>query len=583
MIAYRWKTWLVGLLMMVLTGCAEDFWGKKKVTTRPSGTIADRAALKDSGRSLSFEGTIGSIAYVEGARFMRVRGYGLVWGLNGQGSKFCPPAIRDRLLRDIRRFRLAHPHISRNLTAEELIDSTDTAVVEVTGDIPAGAAEGSEFDITISAATVSPDTRSLAGGYLLPCELQIYRESAPGEVVEGQTHAKGRGPVFLNPFSESGGGAAGTSQLEGRVLGGGLNTQNRRISLSTAVSSYATVRQAADAINRRFTADTKVADATSPNHIELRVPEEMRGKEARFIELIMHLPLSPIATVREARTKVLTGELARAATPPEDAALSLEGIGPSVIPALRELYTQPRKQTSYYAARTGVRLGDAPAVRVIARHATDPKSPFRMQAIRELGECRKNLQAGGVLQELLKEGDPQVRIRAYEALRTADAQSMVSTSVGKDPGNFLLDVLPSEGPPLIYARRTTVRRIALIGADQMVIRTPLFYSKPGKEVTLAASADDKFVTLVRKDAGNVIGEFKVPLSAVLLTRFLGDDPRPGPDKKPMGLGLDYSVVLDVLHSLCQSGALNARLEWEQQSIEDLVGPLRPMGRPESEL
>jgi flagellar basal body P-ring protein FlgI len=582
MMANRWKTWVVGLLMITLPGCGKDFWGKK-ATTRPSGTLSDRSALQDSGRSVSLEGTIGSMAYVEGARFMRVRGYGLVWGLNGRGSKSCPAAIRERILRDVRRFRLAHPHMERNLTAEQLVDSMDTAVVEVTGDIPAGVAEGSEFDITVSAASVSPDARSLAGGYLLPCELQIYRESAPGDVVEGQTHAKGRGPVFLNPFSEAGGSAAGASQLEGRVLGGGLNTKSRRLSLNTMVPSYAKVRQATDAINRRFTAEPKVADATSPSHIELRIPPEMRGKEARFVELIMHLPLSPVSSAREARTKVLAGELARAAAPPEDAALSLEGIGPSVIPVLQDLYTHPRKQTNYYAARTGLRLGDAPALQVVAKHAKDPKSPFRTQAIRELGECRRSPQASAALQDLLKDGDPQIRIRAYEALRTADAKSMISAAVGKEPGNFVLDVLPSEGPPLIYARRTTVRRIALIGADQMAIRTPLFYSKPGKEVTLSASAADKFITLVRKDAGNVIGEFKVPLDPVLLTRFLGDDPRTGQDKKPIGLGLDYAVVLDVLHNLCQSGALNARLEWEQQSVEDLFGPLRPMGRPESEL
>jgi len=64
---------------------------------------------------------------------------------------------------------------------------------------------------------------------------------------------------------------------------------------------------------------------------------------------------------------------------------------------------------------------------------------------------------------------------------------------------------------------------------------------------------------------------------------MGDDPRQGVDKKPLGLGLDYAVVLDVLNSLCENGSLNARLEWEQQTVEDLVGPLRPMGRPESEL
>lgn len=580
----RTTLWALALLSASLAGCGPDFWGAKKPTTRPAGTIDDIAALRQAGQSLAVEGTIGAVGYIQGARLMRVRGYGLVWGLNGQGSRFCPPAIRERILRDIRRFRLANPHLEKNLTPEELIDSMDTSVVEVSGEIPAGAKEGTVFDVVISAASVSPDTRSLAGGHLLPCELQILRESGPGDTIEGQTHAKARGPVFLNPFvvptTQT---AAGTSPLEARVLGGGVNLISRRLSLNMVMPSYSTARQIADAINRRFVSDPKAADPTSPNNVNLRVPDNMRGREARFVELIMHLPLSQSATTREIRTKALINALSRSVDPPDDIALSLEGIGPSVIPMLQEYYTSPRRQLSYYAARTGLRLGDAPALEVVARHATDPKSPYRMQAIRELGECRNNARAGAALCELLDLPDTWVRIRAYEALRTADRSTMVSAVVGREPGNFILDVLPSDGPPLIYARRTGVRRIALIGADRMSFKIPLFYSKPGKQVTLSAGAGDQMLTVIRREAGRVAGEFKLPLSVILLTQFMGDDPRPGQDKKPRGLGLDYAVVLDVLHSLCQDGSLNARLEWEQQSVEDLVGPLRPTGRPESDL
>jgi flagellar basal body P-ring protein FlgI len=571
------------LMLVFVSGCGDDLWGNKKPTTRPSGTL-DAAALRQASQTVAMEGTVGSVAFIQGARFMRVRGYGLVWGLNGQGSKFCPPTIRDRILRDIRRFRLANPHLEKNLTAEELIDSMDTAVVEVTGEIPAGAQEGETFDVVVSAATVSPDTRSLAGGHLLPCELQILRESAVGDAIEGKTHAKARGPVFINPFANpTTQTAAGTNPLEGRVIGGGVNTVDRRLSLNTIVPSYAAIRQIADAINRRFVSEPKAAEPASAGSVQLRVPENMRGREARFAELVRHLPLSQAATMREMRTKALVTELSRTQDSSEDIALSLEGVGPSVIPVLQELYTNPRRQVSYFAARTGLRLGDASALGVVARHAKDARSPYRMQALRELGECANNPRAGAVLRELLDGQDLWTRVRAYEALRTADRPSMVSVTIGRDPGNFILDVLPCQGQPVIYARRSGVRRIALIGADQMAFRAPLFYSKRGKEITLSAAAGDKLITIVRKDSGQVAGEFKLPLSVVLLTRFMGDDPRPDIKNKPQGLGLDYAVVLDVLHSLCEDGTLNARFEWEQQSVEDLVGPIRPAGRPESEL
>ena len=108
-------------------------------------------------------------------------------------------------------------------------------------------------------------------------------------------------------------------------------------------------------------------------------------------------------------------------------------------------------------------------------------------------------------------------------------------------------------------------------------------ARPGRPVTISAREGDQQLTLLRKEDAAVAGEFRLPLSVVLLTRFLGDDPRPGADGKPDGLDLDYAVVLDVLYDLCESGAINAELRWEEHSVEDLLGPLRPMGRPESEL
>ena len=187
------------------------------------------------------------------------------------------------------------------------------------------------------------------------------------------------------------------------------------------------------------------------------------------------------------------------------------------------------------------------------------------------------------LRHLLADSDPRICIRAYEALRRVDPESVVTAVVGQDPGNFILDLVPSEGPPLIYARKTRTRRIALIGADRMPVRPPLLYAKPGKEVTLSARVDDRWLTVLRKELGDIIGEFKVRLSVARLTRFMGDDPSLGVDGRPHGLGLDYAAVLDVLYHLCQTGAIGADMKWEEQSVEDLIGPLRPMGRPESEL
>ncbi len=572
------------LMPCLLAGCGPQAWRwNKEATTQPAGASDSPDSLRDARRAIAMEGTVGAVAYVQGTRFMRVRGYGLVSGLNGQGSPFCPPDVRDHLVREIRRFRSSGRRAQHELTPQQLIDSLDTAVVEITGDIPAGAAKGHTFDVIVSASSTSADTRSLAGGYLLPCELKIFREVSPAEIIEGRTHAKARGPVFINPFARAGGSGAGTDPREGRVIGGGVNLIDRRLSLITAIESYSTVAQVAAAINQRFNRDPKMATDTDPSHVALTIPPDLHGSESRVLEMILHLPLSSSPAVREARAKTLVAELARPGLPPEDAALSLEGIGPLVIPMIQELYTHPRRQVNYYAARTGLRLGDDPATEVIIRHARDPRSPFRRQAIRELGRCPTPARAAVALRGLLADSDPLILIDAYEALRKVDPESIASGVVGRDPGNFIIDVVPSDGPALIYARKTECRRIALIGANHMVVRPPLFYAKPGRQVTLSSLTNDAFITVLRKESGSVIGDFIVPLDVVVLTRFMGDDPRMGADGKPQGLGLDYAVVLDVLYHLCETGAIDAGMKWEEQRVEDLIGPLRPMGRPESEL
>jgi len=578
-----------GVLMLLLTVCTMlagcDAWRRgKEPAERPEGTLG-RDTLQPR-QSIANQGTVGERCFVQGVRLMRVKGYSLVIGLSGTGSSQCPTSIRDRLVKEIKRYRSAHPHVKGLPGSDALIDSLDTAVVEVVGEIPAGAAKGRTFDVFVRA--IDTNTQSLVSGYLLPCDLKIFQEVAPARVLEGRTHARARGPIFINPFRESGSGASNADLLSGLVIGGGSNLLERKLRLVSTIESYARVQAIAEAINRRFSRDPKTADPTSPTNIELRIPPGFNGKERRFLELVLHLPLSQAPIEREARAKVLVGELARPDAPLEDVALSLEGLGKAVLPLLQEKYTDPRRQVNYYAARTGLRLGHELAIDVITRHAKDKRSPFRLRAIRALGNCTIRRRASYVLRELVSDEDPRIRILAYEALRDVDRNALAQVLVGESPGNFILEVVPTDGPALIYARRTNTRRIALIGGDHVTCRPPLFYSQPGKPITLTAQAGDKMITvLMRVQNGSapasLIGPFKTPMSVMILTQFMGNASTKGHDGRLEGLGLDYAVVLDVLYRLCESGAINADMRWEEPSVEDLVGPLAPMGRPESDL
>jgi flagellar basal body P-ring protein FlgI len=566
-----------------------DWGAKKQPTTRPAGTMAPEVTRQRP--SVAMEGTIGSVTYLQGTRMMRVRGYGLVVGLGDKGSRNVRPSVRSEVLTELRRYRLAHPHETRDLpSAERQLDSLDTAVVEVTADIPAGAIKDQHFDVFVRAD--DEDTQSLVGGTLVPCDLRIYQESPLGQGTEGRIHAKAAGPIFTNPFispprttTAPASQPATVNLREGTIIGGGINKLDRRLSLVTIVESYATVRAIQDSINRRFTREEKLADAVSPTNVELKIPPEYAGDRQRFLELVMHLPLASSPIQREARTKALIAEFGRGDAPFDDIALSLEGIGSTVIPTIQPLYTDDRRAVNYHAARAGLRLGDSLAIDVVIRHAMDTKGPYRLAAIRELGYC-KETRAANALRYLLSDPDTRVRIRAYESLRKCDPDSISRFIVGDLPQNFLLEIVPSDGPPLIYARRTEGRRIALISGERMLFRPPLLYAQPGQPVTLSAGEGARFLTLLRKGvSGSNVGPFDIPLTAgaVPVIRFMGANLRLGPRGRLDGLGLDYAVVLDVLFRLCDKDALNADMRWEGPSVEDLVGPLEPMGRPESEL
>jgi flagellar basal body P-ring protein FlgI len=585
----------------LLAGCDGSLfegWGKKEgPTTRPAGTM-DLQAFNAQRSSPALEGTVGSVAYLQGGRMMRVRGFGLVVGLGDKGSRNCRPGVREQVLRGLRRYRSANPQLTRDTpTAEKQLESLDSAVVEVIGDIPAGAAKEQHFDLFVRAD--DPDTKSLAGGYLIPCELKIFQEVTADSSIEGRTHAKAAGPVFLNPFATASAAertrptsrptsgpamlAAQDSLREGNVIGGGINGIDRRMSLVTTVESYETVRQIQDTINRRFPAEKKLADGTSPTNVELAIPPEYRERRQRFLEIVMHLPLTKSPATLEARSKLLATELGRTDAPLEDTALALEGIGSSVIPMLQPMYAEARRQVNYYAARTGLRLGDELAVGVVSRHANDAKSPYRLAAVRELGESRSS-RAIAALHELLASADGRIRVLAYESLRRSDRESISQYVIGQMPQNFLLEIVPADGPLMIYARRTEMRRLALIGGDRMQFKPPLLYAQPGQPITLSAEPEGQTITIIRKDvSGRNIGPLKAPLSVPAVVRFMGGDLRTDLDGRLEGLGLDYAVVLDVLYRLCEKNSVNAELRWEEPNVEDLVGPLTPIGRPESEL
>lgn len=569
---------VVGLAACV-GGCQDWDWGRGDFQAKGS---PDSVGLPRP-TSAALRDTIGEHAWVEGMRKMHLRGYGIVVGLGTRGSTQCPRAVRDQLLSEMYK----RPQFTRAgsqagaLTPERMLDDPDTAVVVVEGEVPAAAVAGSRFDVLVTALP-GTQTTSLRRGRLFTCDLQIYRMLSPSAGITGEALARAAGPVFVNPFSDRPGAATRSPGRLGHVMGGGVLIRDRRIRLVLANPSYSKVRAMASRINARFPEPRKVADPVSPSFVQLRVPADYADDPKHFLALVRHLYLPRQSGFAAVRARALAEEIVKDGAPYEDIALSWEGLGRTVLPTVRKLYSHQNQEARYYAALAGLRLEDSLAVEIIAGHALDPQSAHRFEAIRALAKARELPRAARPLQSLLNDDEPAVRVAAYEALLDRGDPVIASQPIGAD--NFVLDLVPSTRGNLVHVKRSAARRIALFG-EKLRLAPPLFYAHPTGELTLNAYEGDEKVTIVRNTSqpGRSFPTMEADFDLVPLIELLGSDPPRVSTGTPSGLSVDYAVLVHLLHELCDMQSVNARLVMEQPSITELFGPLRPAGRPESEL
>ncbi|MBN1513063.1 MAG: flagellar basal body P-ring protein FlgI, partial [Phycisphaerae bacterium] len=509
-------------------------------------TTASDAAL-----SIAYRDTIGQHGWIEGMRKMRVRGYGLVVGLGNRGSTQCPRQLRQLLIQQLYKrpeFQTTHED---GLTPEKLVDSRDTAVVTVQGEIPAAVPAGGAFDVYVQAYP-GTQTVSLEGGTLWPCELRIFRELDTSTSIPGKALATAEGPLFRNPFATTEAAATQVDPRRAVIIGGGTTREDRRIRLVLTRPSHRMAGLIAERINARFVGP-KIAEAESPSYIRLRVPFAYRENPGHFLSLVRHLYIPEQTGFAERRCRDLCREFVQAGSPHADIALALEGIGRPVLQTLRGLYDHRDPDVSYYAARTGIRLEDDLALTALIRHAGDAASHHRLAAIEEMGRAPRTVRAERALYPLLSDDDPRIRVAAYEGLLLAKDRSIQTQSVGRQ--NFLLDRLYVPGENLVYAKRSGNRRIAILGGD-VRCEPPLFYSDPARLFILNASAEDDHLTIFRKLPLQDILSPPVPvdydIEAVL--RLLGDEPGRDANGQVAGLGIDYSSLVQALHELSRSRA-----------------------------
>ncbi|MCZ6815943.1 MAG: flagellar basal body P-ring protein FlgI [Planctomycetota bacterium] len=534
-------------------------------------------------KSAALRGTIGRKVTIEGLRFNRVRGYGLVVNLVDTGGSGGPEVVKKYLAKEMRRRQgIGQPAIPAN----QIIEDRDTAMVDVTGEIPTAAERGTRIDLVVRA--LGDDSESLVGGLLVLCELKRYAESPRG-VISGKTVAIGKGPVFVTPFGRDEESATSLTPTVGMILGGGIVKEPRRVRLILTDPSYSSAQQIRRRLNDRYGSLTPVADAISPSLVNIEIPPDHRHRKKVFLDLVMHTTLR--ADRRFLETRI--GELARETVHPdadyEAISLAWEAIGQSALPTVRRFYTHTSSATRYYAGRTGMRLGDEDGIAVVADFARNPASVLRMPAIEELGYAAFKVHpAGEVLRKLLDDSDVRVRIAAYESLRRQNHPSINTVSLNDEM--VILDIVASDGPFLIYAQRSLQPRIAIFGS-QLACRPPVIYPEPSNDskspftlIRINADVGAEKLTILRFNRVSrvVSPPLSAPVNICALIKYLAGRPETDRNGQLRGLGVPYSEIIDILYGLCRSGAIPAILEVERPRVTEDLLIRRARERPESE-
>ncbi len=504
-------------------------------------------------------GTVGEHAVLVPGGLMSLQGYGVVIALGLNGSAEVPEHLKKYFSEYLTKQDLGlWSKGMESLPPDRLLRDKDTAVVLLGAVVPPGALAGTTLDLEVADFAQAP-TRSLDGGMLMPSELRLaWRGLArPG----GPSFIWGRawGPIFVNPFldfSDSGDLAKARS---GRIIGGGKLVRSRPVKLQLRQPDYQRCRQIESRINEKFSipGKEKIANALDAYTINLKIPRKWRRDYGRFLRLVLHLPLVVTGADWERNVRELVGHLESPHAEHDELALVLEAAGRHVLPGLKPTYLSKHDSAAFYAARTGLRLGDASAAEVIVRFAQKPASPLQLHAIEELGNHPKLIRAVPILRKGLDEENEMVRLAAYEALlKHQDASRIKRTDVS---GEFELDVVKSDRGNVIYATQTGAPRIVLFGSD-MVVAKPVFFNASDDLVTITATAADKKLQVFRKipRSAKTSESFHIDFSVGKLVETLGTRPDPDVAGKVNGLGLTYGQVVRVLYQMCKDQDIEAK-------------------------
>jgi hypothetical protein len=503
------------------------------------------------------EGTVGEYASLVRGGSLLLDGHGLIVGLGKNGSSEVPPRLKKYLVEYMLKQKVGSALADAGgITPSQMIADKDTAVVRLVAVVPPGAPKGWTFDVRVSALSRT-GTRSLEGGILYPFPLYLPTGEDVPPSSGARAWAQAEGPVFLNPFLDPNRPADAPRLREGRLIGGGKVLESRPLRLILREPDYARCNLIQRRLNQRFGQQQRIANATNPSTIELKIPLSYQDDYQHFLELLMHLPLQAGPGRWESRAKEVAEAMRQVGANHDGLSLVWEAMGNQVVGVCRGLYAAKSPAAAFYSARAGVRMRDRMAGDVLIRLAETAGSPFQVPAIRELGRQQWLVRSVPALRRRVEDASELVRIAAYEALVELGDNSLITrVEVGE---KFTLDLVTSRRSYVIYATQSGEQKIVLFGKD-MAVAGKVFFDVPGL-VTIADTMQKVegkeapqrklmvFRTIPR--TGGISAPFYTDFLVRSLIETLGRPARRGLDGKIEGLELTYGQIAAVLYRMCE--------------------------------
>lgn len=525
----------------------------------------DRSAVKVESVDVDpiMRGTVAAETGLTGFNDTVARGFGLVVGLRGTGTRTMPADVRAYMMAELARrgFGNGRPD-SPDATPAQALNDINTAVVVVEGIIPPGAPKGTTFDVRIYTAP-GTSTTSLEGGKLLSCSLR------PGPLFTGSRQpfvlAEATGAIVINPFVEPNSTRPDAiTRTTGRVLDGGTVAKNMPLRLRLYTPSHARAETIQNSINSLFPREPRQREETARGRtgdaIDLTVPPSYANKTGEFAELIRHTPLNvenPEQSAMAIRRSLLANPGAAGA-----ASWRWQALGKKALPMIQDLYTYPEEQPRLAALDAGAKLNDMLVVPHLLQMAQSSTSlTYRIEAVKLLGRMGTNPEIEMGLRELLNDPEVDIRLTAFEALDKRGDPHIIAIDIGK---KFIVNVVPSKYP-MIYVSQSGKPRIAVFDETLEVLR-PLTLVAWETRLIMKADPGDDYVQVYYRETAQVPAVVdRVKPRLLDFISYLGR--RPTVESPESGLGFSYSETISALHELWRAGYIKADFKAEQDRLQ----------------